>query len=122
MHKLNFFVKSSSIYINLSFNSHTCFAGALTAQLNYYRANSTFVRESTENLDDGKDGMFILGDKELYVSPIAITRMSNEYPKLRVEVIPGANHFVHQDAPKQTNALLRDFFGSASNYKVETIE
>lgn len=81
------------------------------------------MRDSAEDIDDGgNNGMFVLGQNELYISHESVIAMSNEYPKLRVEIIPGANHFVHQDAPNETNALLRNFLGLASNYKVETFE
>lgn len=65
--------------------------------------------------------MFILGQREIGISHAACIVMANEYPKLRVEVIPDANHFVHQDAPNATNALIRDFLGPASKYTVETL-
>lgn len=96
-------------------------SGALTAGINYYRANSSFLSEPKKQSDDGSDGMFILGQKDAYISHANIILMAKQYPKLRVEVIPGANHFVHQDAPEVTNELLRDFFGPASNYTVETL-
>lgn len=83
--------------------------GALTAGINYFRANSTFLNHSQRKRIDGSDGMFIMGQKDSYISHAACIIMSNEYPKLRVEVIPNSNHFVHQDAPTATNALIREF-------------
>ena len=65
--------------------------------------------------------MFILGQRDIAISPAACIVMATEYAKLRFEVIPNANHFVHQDAPKATNALIRDFLGPASNYKIEIL-
>ncbi|XP_055296508.1 epoxide hydrolase 1-like [Sitodiplosis mosellana] len=96
-------------------------SGAITAALNYYRANSSFICEPAREKDDGAKGMFILGQRDAAISHAACIVMANECPKLRVEVIPGANHFVHQDAPKATNTLIHDFLGPASNYKVETL-
>lgn len=95
--------------------------GAITAALNYYRANSSFICEPPKEKDDGANGMFILGQRDIAISLAACVVMATEYPKLRFEVIPNANHFVHQDAPNATNALIRDFLGPASNYKVETL-
>lgn len=86
--------------------------GALTAGINYFRANSTFISHSKRNQIDGSDGMFIMGQLESNISHAACIVMSNDYPKLRVEVIQNANHFVHQDAPLTTNALIREFLCS----------
>ncbi|XP_031628443.1 epoxide hydrolase 3-like [Contarinia nasturtii] len=94
---------------------------ASTAAINHYRANSSFVSKKEERHDDGSKGMFILGQRDPYISHAAIIMMANKYQKLRVEVIPDANHFVHQDASNATNKLIRDFLGPASNYEVETV-
>lgn len=96
-------------------------SGALTAGINYYRANSSFLSVPKEQNNDGFDGMFILGQNDAFISHACCIVMANEYPKLRIEVIPGANHFVHQDAPEATNALLHNFLGPALNYTVETL-
>lgn len=101
---------------NLKFSS-----GALTAALNYYRANTSLATERTECKDDGSDGLFILGQRDTYVSHAACIVMATEYPKLEIEVIPNANHFVHQDAPEQINSLIRTFLGSPLNYAIEKL-
>lgn len=96
-------------------------SGALTAAINYYRANSSFASEPVKGKDNGSDGMFILGQRDAYISLAACIVMANEYPKLTLEVIPNANHFVHQDAPEAINSLIRKFLGSVSNFVVEKL-
>lgn len=58
--------------------------------------------------------MFILGQKDTQISHAVFIMVAKEYPKLRVEVIPNANHFVHQDAPFATNKLIREFLSTKS--------
>lgn len=69
--------------------------------------------------NDGSDGLYLLGEGDLYISQQSIEVIRELYPKGRAEVVPGANHFVQQDAPQITNRLLWDFIGAASQYKVE---
>lgn len=90
--------------------------GALTAGINYYRAN--FGSRSNEpqppNRLDGSDGMYVLGELEKYISMETLEATAKEYPKIRIEVVPGANHFLQQHTPKAVNSLLQDFLGSAA--------
>lgn len=60
--------------------------------------------------------MFVLGEFEKYISKASLGLTAEEYPKIRVEMVPGANHFVQQHAPIATNDLLREFFGSAASH------
>ncbi|KAJ6646579.1 Epoxide hydrolase 4, partial [Pseudolycoriella hygida] len=96
--------------------------GALTAGLNYYRANillkngkldlSKIADDKNDNAFDGTNGMFILGGKDPYISQLSLAATTKQYPKMRVKVIPSAGHFLHQDQPRITNKLIRDFLGS----------
>ncbi|XP_037037292.1 epoxide hydrolase 4-like [Bradysia coprophila] len=93
--------------------------GALTAGLNYYRANISlekgkldFVEIDGDNDDlDGKNGMYILGGKDPYISQLSLNATAKEYPKMRVTVIPNAGHFLQQDESEITNNLIREFLG-----------
>lgn len=100
-----------------------CSTGALTAGLNYYRANISLkkgklaISEIDDDDDiDGNNGMFILGGKDPYVSQLSLNATAKEYPEMRVMVIPNAGHFLHQDEPEITNNLIRDFLGPASSW------
>lgn len=71
---------------------------------------------------DGSDGLSIWGEHERYIFFDAVRQQFMKfYPKLRTEIVPNANHFVQQDAPKATNAIIRDFLGSSSNYSCESL-
>lgn len=90
--------------------------GALTAGINYYRANFGSRGNDSQTLNrlDGTDGMYVLGELEEYISKETLDLTVKEYPKIRVEVVKGANHFLQQHAPQAVNNLLRDFLGSAA--------
>lgn len=97
-----------------------CSKGALTAGLNYYRANISLKNGKLElsEIDDaldGNNGMFILGGKDPYISQQSLNATAKQYPKMRVMVIPNAGHFLHQDEPKIVNKLIREFLGPASH-------
>lgn len=59
--------------------------------------------------------MYVLGNLEKYISKETLKATAKEYPKIRIEVIPDASHFLQQHNPKAINSLLRDFLGSAAN-------
>lgn len=91
-----------------------------TGGINYYRANLTyFPKEGNGKIGDGDGGLFIMGQRDKYISQASCILMADFYPKLQVEVVPNANHFVQQDAPHQVNKLMKDFLGDASGYAVE---
>lgn len=95
---------------------HICdHAGALTAGINYYRA----ILNLESSLPpggclDGTDGMYVLGEHEKYISMESLALTAKEYPKIRVEIVPDANHFLQEHKPNAVNELLRDFFESAA--------
>lgn len=92
--------------------------GALTAGINYYRANFGSRGNdalSPNNRLDGSNGMYVLGEFEKYISFETLDLTRSEYPKIRIEVVPGANHFLQHHTPQAVNDLLRDFLGSAAH-------
>lgn len=93
----------------------------MTAAINYYRANVPNVhKENVNNLkDDGENGLYILGENDAYISRTSCKVVPELYPKAKVEIVAGANHFVQQVAPKETNKIIRNFIGSSSQYKVQ---
>lgn len=66
--------------------------------------------------------MYVLGEGEKYISLDSLAMTAKTYPKIRVETVPNATHFLQQDAPKATNALLRDFIGPATGFSVEPLK
>lgn len=98
--------------------------GSVTGGINYYRANFSGgmdTKDKVKDTLDGSDGMFVLGENEEYISLKSLKMAAKRYPKLRVETIPNANHFLQQDHPKDTNELLWNFIGAANNYSVESL-
>lgn len=98
------------------------FLGALTAPINYYRANIPSTDNGSKKREnDGENGLFVLGEKDAYISQRSIAVTQQMYPKGKVAIVSGANHFVQQDAPNETNRIIRDFVGAASQYKDEPV-
>lgn len=89
--------------------------------MNYYRANfSYFPTESdADKLGDGDGGLFIYAQDDKYISQESCTVIAKLYPKMHIEIVPNANHFVQQDAPQRVNELIRRFIGDANNYSTE---
>ena len=89
--------------------------GALTAALNWYRANTHPRRELGERLAfpaiaASTMGIWSSGDDYLLEEPMV---RSGEYVTggWRYERIEGASHWLQLDEPERVNALLLDFFG-----------
>jgi pimeloyl-ACP methyl ester carboxylesterase len=89
--------------------------GALTAALNWYRANTHPRRELGERvafpaIAASTMGIWSSGDDYLLEEPMV---RSGEYVTggWRYERIEGASHWLQLDEPERVNALLLDFFG-----------
>lgn len=101
--------------------------GAFTSGINYYRAN--FSRPDDDQAGgnpqrkiDGSNGMFVLGERDKYISSKSLKLATKIYPKMRVEVIPKASHFLQHHAATATNNLIRDFLGPATDFTVQTFK
>ena len=87
--------------------------GALTAALNYYRANmppSSWLRDPPEPPEITGPTMIIWGEADAYMDPLLLERSAATVTgPLRVERLPGVSHWVQQEVPDRVNALLLDF-------------
>ena len=87
--------------------------GALTAALNYYRANmppSSWLRDPPEPPEITVPTMIIWGEADAYMDPLLLERSAATVTgPLRVERMPGVSHWVQQEVPDRVNALLLDF-------------
>jgi pimeloyl-ACP methyl ester carboxylesterase len=83
--------------------------GALTAALSYYRAHFRHPRESLRPVRVDCPVLLVWGEEDSYVGPELARPDPRLVPDARVEVIPGARHFVQADAPERVNELLIDF-------------
>lgn len=90
--------------------------GALTAALNYYRANmppASILREPPEPTEITVPTMIIWGEADTNMSIELLERSAATVTgPLRVERLPGVSHWVQQEAPERVGALLVDFLTS----------
>ena len=90
--------------------------GALTAALNYYRANmppASWLREPPDPPPVVAPTMIIWGEADPYMGPVLLERSAATVTgPLRIERLPGVSHWVQQEAPDRVNELLIDFLGS----------
>lgn len=87
--------------------------GALTAALNYYRANippASWLRPPPDLPQIEVPTLIIWGEADAYMSDLLLERsMTKVSGPLRVERLPGVSHWVQQEAPGEVNRLLTDF-------------
>jgi pimeloyl-ACP methyl ester carboxylesterase len=92
--------------------------GALTAALNYYRANmpaAAWLRPPPQLPDITTPTMVIWGEADAYLGLSLLDRsVAKVAGPVRVERLGGVSHWVQQEAPDAVNALLIDWFGSAA--------
>lgn len=102
------------------------FLGAFTGGIDYYRGN--FSSGQTDDGDqssrkiDGSNGMFVLGEGDKYISRKSLKLASKIYPKMRIETVAKANHFLQHHSAEATNNLIRDFLGPASDFTIQTFK
>lgn len=87
--------------------------GALTAALDYYRANippQSWLRPPPDLPPVEVPTMIVWGEADAYMSPVLLERsIAKVAGPLRVERLPGVSHWVQQEAPGEVNRLLVDF-------------
>ncbi len=85
--------------------------GALTAPLNYYRANARFLNPTKplKRPTEFSKGLYMLGEQEKYISMDSGQLQQKYSDNLQFKVIKGASHFCQQDAPEEINRLIREF-------------
>lgn len=87
--------------------------GALTAALDYYRANippQSWLRPPPDLPPVEVPTMIVWGEADAYMSPVLLERsIAKVTGPLRVERLPGVSHWVQQEAPDEVNRLLVDF-------------
>lgn len=87
--------------------------GALTAALNYYRANmppSSWLRPPPDPPEVTVPTLAVWGDADAYLDLSLLEgSVATVTGPLRVERLPGVSHWVQQEAPERVNALLIDF-------------
>lgn len=87
--------------------------GALTAGLNYYRAN---IRVGLGGMAIGRIApptLVIWGEEDPALGVNLLDGLGAFVPHLRVERLPRVGHWVQQEAPTRVNELLVDFLAPA---------
>ena len=97
--------------------------GALRGGLNYYRAArmgeqvaaggvpEEYERKLTSQTVEVPT-LVIWGENDTALLPSLTRGLSEWVPRLRVEIVPGAGHWVPYERPDVVNALIRDFVAS----------
>ncbi len=89
--------------------------GALTAALNYYRANippASWLRSPPDLPPITVPTMIVWGEDDAYTSGVLLERsMAKCEGPLRVEPLPGVSHWVQQEVPHRVNELLISHLG-----------
>ncbi len=81
--------------------------GALTATINYYRALFRYPFDMQALLKKIETPTLVIwGEQDVFLSPELAEPRPLWVPKLRVERLPDASHFVAEDRPDRVNALL----------------
>jgi pimeloyl-ACP methyl ester carboxylesterase len=89
--------------------------GALTAALNYYRANARPDRLAwARKAPVAAETLVIWGDRDPALGPEVLDNLQGVAPRSRVHHIADAGHWVQNEAPGEVNQLLTDFLRSPS--------
>ena len=96
--------------------------GALRGGLNYYRAarmgdqvaaggvpEEYASRITSRNVDIPT--LVIWGENDAALLPTLTRGLSEWVPNVRVEILPGAGHWVPYERPDDVNSLIREFVG-----------
>jgi pimeloyl-ACP methyl ester carboxylesterase len=98
-----------------AFRANFSIPGSMTAAVNYYRAAFRYPEQPITT----KPGniypptlpcLLIWGDQDAALS-VELAQKSKEFcPQLQVQIVPGASHWVQQDAPEIVNKAMENFF------------
>ncbi len=84
--------------------------GALTAAVNYYRAAFRFPpRVRGRTWPEDLRTLLVWGERDRYLGPGLLEGLDRWVPRLTVERIADASHWVQADAPQRVNELLIRF-------------
>lgn len=88
--------------------------GALTAALNYYRANLTTesLRRFTRTTPINADTLVIWGELDPALGTELLERLDQIAPRVSIHRIRDAGHWVQNEAPTEVNQVLSDFLRS----------
>uniref|UniRef100_A0A182JK48 AB hydrolase-1 domain-containing protein n=1 Tax=Anopheles atroparvus TaxID=41427 RepID=A0A182JK48_ANOAO len=84
---------------------------ALTYPINYYRDNFRFFSNALRppKPKTFAPGLYLLGEKDLYISKETGPLMQREFDNLEFKIVPGVDHFLQQHNPELVNRYMREF-------------
>jgi pimeloyl-ACP methyl ester carboxylesterase len=89
--------------------------GALTAALNYYRAAVRFPpKVGRRTWPPDLETLVVWGMRDRYLGPGLLEGLDPWVPRLSIERLPDASHWIQNDAPERVNELLVRFFSGVS--------
>jgi pimeloyl-ACP methyl ester carboxylesterase len=84
--------------------------GALTAALNYYRANLRLpLTQPSGTGSVGAETLVLWGERDPALDVRLLDGLDQLVPRVHVERFPRASHWVHADEPDRVNGALIDF-------------
>jgi pimeloyl-ACP methyl ester carboxylesterase len=83
--------------------------GALTAGLNYYRANGGSGARLAVSARSDADTLVIWGEKDPALVPELLDGLERVAPRVRVHRLPDVSHWVQNEAPEEVNRALIGF-------------
>ena len=87
--------------------------GALTAALNYYRANLTpDALQMARSARSGAETLVIWGALDPALGTDLLEGLDRVAPRIRIHRIPDAGHWVQNEAPEEVNRVLTEFLRS----------
>ena len=90
--------------------------GALTAALNYYRANLTMadVRNFTHSAPINAETLVIWGELDPALGVELLDGLHEMAPRVQIHRIPDSSHWVQNEAPEEVNQVLLRFLKANS--------
>jgi len=94
--------------------------GALTAMVNYYRANRRFIREQATDLTRpiAVPTLLIWGEADTALGKELTLGTDQLVTDLTVCYLPGVSHWVQQEAPEAVNEAIEAWLGVSAKYVV----
>jgi epoxide hydrolase 4 len=84
--------------------------GAASAAINYYRAALHHLPLPPRRVS--RPTLVVWGDRDQSLGPEVLRALDGSASDQRIEHVPDAGHFVHQDRPDEVNRLLLEFLAA----------
>lgn len=89
--------------------SNIFFSEALTAPINYYRANFSCTLKEKPRCDLNIPFLVVNGADDRYLSSGILDKMKDNYGHIETMLLDNCGHFVQQEEPQRLNKIVREF-------------